>query len=58
MVVNNCRNIEDYASVLKKMILVYGGLAKLLLKIVINNRVLSVFIDVNNCKKSKITLAL
>ena len=35
-----------------------GGLAKLLLKIVINNRVLPVFMVVNNCKKSKITLAL
>ena len=28
-----------------------GGLAKLLLKIVINNRVLPVFVAVNNCKK-------
>ena len=31
--------------------MVYGGLAKLLLKIVINNRVLFVFMVVNNCKK-------
>ena len=33
------------------MILAYGGLAKLLLKIVINNRVVPVFMVVNNGKK-------
>ena len=30
----------------------YGGLAKLFLKIVINNRVLPVIMVVNNCKKN------
>ena len=51
MIVNNCKNIKDYDGALKKMILVYGGLVKLLIKIVINKRVLFVFMIVNNCKK-------
>ena len=41
MVVNNCKNVENYVWSMKKK----------LLKIVINNRVLLVFMVVNSCKK-------
>ena len=46
MVVNNCKNIEDYVRFWR-----LGGCAKLLLEIVINNRVSPGFMVVNNCKK-------
>ena len=51
MVVNNCNKIVDYVSALRNWLWRMGGLAKLLLKIVINNRVLPIFLVVNNCKK-------
>ena len=50
--VNNCKKSEITLALCKIDFGVWGeGLATLLLKIVINNRVLQVFMVVNNCKK-------
>ena len=51
MVVNNGKKIEDYVRDLKNLFWRMGGSAKLLLIIVVNNRVLQVFMVVNNGKK-------
>ena len=51
MVVNNSENIDDYVRALTNWYWPMGGQAKLLLEIVINNRVWPVIMVVNNCKK-------
>ena len=52
MVVNNCKKIVHDVSALKNCFWCMGLLAKLLLKIVINNGVSPVFMVVTNCKKT------
>ena len=51
MVVNTCKKIEHYVSALRNWLWRMGRMAKLLLKIVINNRVLPIVMVVNNCEK-------
>ena len=51
MVVNNCKKIVDYISALRNWLWRMGGLATLLLKIVINNTFLPIFMVVNNCEE-------